>query len=234
MAIRRSRAEELENKLNQGALWAVTYGDLMSYLMILFLILFSFGVSRKPAAGGQKSESKYQETLVNIQKVFGGKGSSVDYERAIKREKEESMVAQLKEAMDKSSLSQYAKVETWDKKIHVVLADAVMFDSGKAELKPGSRALLKEVAAQLKPLPNPLVIEGHTDSIPIRGGHFGSNWELSMARAYAVLKFFQEQGIDPKRLAGIGYGENHPAADNSTPEGRAKNRRIEIDMIRTE
>jgi chemotaxis protein MotB len=233
MAIRRLRGEDLENQLNRGALWAITYGDMMSYLMIFFLLMFSFTVGKK-AGGDSKSERKFQESLVNIQKVFGGKGSSASYERAVTREKEESMVTQLKEAMDKQNLSQFAKVESWDKKIRLVLADGVLFGSGQADLKPGSKSLLEAVAQQVRTLPNPVVIEGHTDNVPVHGGKFGSNWELSMSRAYSVLRFFEEHGVASERLSGIGYGQVRPVGDNSTPEGRAKNRRIEIDLIRAD
>ena len=232
MKIRRARSEDLENDLNRGALWAVTYGDLMSYLMIFFLVLFAFGASKSGKAA--EEGRKYQETLVKIQKVFGGKGSSESLERATKREKEETMVSQLKEAMDKQNLSQYAKLETWDKKIHLTLADAVLFDSGQDQLKSGSQKLMKEVALQLKTLPNPIVIEGHTDNVPVRGGRYRSNWELSMARAYSVLRYFEEQGVASARLSGIGYGEHRPVSDNVTPQGRAKNRRIEINLLRTD
>ena len=230
--IRRLRSEELENQLNRGALWAVTYGDLMSYLMIFFLILFSFGISR-PSAESSK-DRRLQETLVGIQKIFGGKGSSAAFERAVKREKEESMVAQLKEAMDRQDLSQYAKIETWDKKIRLVLAEGVLFDSGKADLRPGALHILTTVTEQLRTVPNPIVIEGHTDDVPVRAGRYSSNWELSMARAYSVMRFLETHGVPPQRLSGSGYGEHHPIADNKTPEGRAKNRRIEVDLLRAD
>ena len=230
MAVRRLRGDDLENSLNRGALWAVTYGDLMSYLMILFLVLFTSAMSKK----GGKGDIKYEKSLIEIQRVFGGKGSSPAYEASVNRDREESMVQQLREAVDKSNLSQFAKVESWDKKIRLVLSDKVLFESGEAGLRPQSNAVLDALADQLKTLPNPLVIEGHTDNVPIRGGRYGSNWELSMARAYAVLKEFEKRGVPASRLAGIGYGEHHPIADNATPAGRAANRRIEIDLIRGE
>ncbi len=230
--MRRSRHEDLENQLAKSAQWAITYGDFMSYLMIFFLIMFSFTLSK---SGGKTTENvKYQESLIKIQKVFGGKGSSLDYDRLIKREKEESMVTQLKQALDKKDLSKYAKIETWDKKIRLILASAVLFDSGRATLAPRSEKILAAVAQQLKTLDNPIQIEGHTDNVPVRGGRYKSNWELSMARAYSVLVFLEKQGIAPQRLSAIGYGKYHPIADNNTAEGRAKNRRIEIDLLRTE
>ncbi|MBI3288241.1 MAG: OmpA family protein [Elusimicrobia bacterium] len=234
--IRRFRHDDLENQLNKGALWAVTYGDMMSYLMIFFLLLFSFNVKSgaKKTGGEGKEAREYEESLISIQKVFGGKGSSASYERAVHREAEESMVSQLKETMDRNNLSQYAKIETWDKKIRLVLAEGVLFDSGTADLKVGSVSLLSLVAQQLRALPNPVVIEGHSDNVPVRGGRYSSNWELSMARAYSVLKYFENVGIAPSRLAGIGYGEHRPVADNATAKGRAMNRRIEIDLLRAD
>ncbi|MBU2573818.1 MAG: OmpA family protein [Elusimicrobia bacterium] len=110
----------------------------------------------------------------------------------------------------------------------------MLFASGRAELKEPAKKVLAPIAAELKKLPNSIIIEGHTDNVPIRHGKYTSNWELSMARAYSVLLFMSEQGINPKRLAGIGYGENLPAADNATAGGRAKNRRIEISLMKTD
>jgi chemotaxis protein MotB len=230
--MRRSRHDDLENSLNKGAVWAVTYGDLMSYMMIFFLIMFSFGISKK--SGGTAADRKYEESLVKIQKVFGGKGSSAQEQRLVAREREESMVTQLKETIDKSNLSQFAKVETWDKKVRLVLAESVVFQSGRVDMDAKAEALLAAVAAQLNTLENPIVVEGHTDNVPVRGGRYSSNLELSMARAYAVVRIFEKNGVAPKRLAGIGYGENRPLGDNATSAGRAKNRRIEIDLIRAE
>ena len=232
MSMRRLRRDELENHLNRGALWAVTYGDLMSYLMIFFLIMFSFGLAKHQS--GAAEARQYEESLVSIQKIFGGKESSANLERAVKREREETMGGQLKEAIDKSNLSQFAKVETTDKKMRLVLSEAIVFDSGKAELKPEVRKLLGVIVAQMKAMNNPIVVEGHTDNVPIRHGRYESNWELSMARAYQVVRFFESAGIEPKRLAGIGYGEHRPAGDNKDAIGQAKNRRIEIDLIRVD
>jgi chemotaxis protein MotB len=230
MAFRKLRQDDLENELNKGALWAVTYGDLMSYLMILFLILFTGGLS-KSKTGGSKEEN-FAKSLVSIQKIFGGKGSSPELERLGRRDKEESMVTQLRESLDKSELSQFAKIESWDKKVRLVLASAVTFPPASATLSPQGRKMLALLAEQLRPLPNPITVEGHTDIQPVRGGRFGSNLELSMARAYAVITCLVENGIPASRLAGIGYGDQHPVSDNTTPEGRAKNRRIEINLIR--
>ena len=110
----------------------------------------------------------------------------------------------------------------------------MLFASGKAELKEPARKVLASIAVELKKIPNSIIIEGHTDNVPIKHGKYSSNWELSMARAYSVLLFMSGQGISAKQLAGMGYGENLPVGDNATSEGRAKNRRIEISLVKTD
>lgn len=228
--IYRNRRDELENQLNRGALWAVTYGDLMSYLMIFFLMLFSFSVAKT-----DKSKSrKYEESLANIQKSFGGKVDVKRLERAKAQEDESKMESSLKQTMATNDLAGLVQIQSNERKVKLVLTEGVLFGSGRADLKEPAKKVLAPIAAELKKLPNDILIEGHTDNIPIKGGKYSSNWELSMARAYSVLQFFSEQGINAKHLAGIGYGENRPAGDNATPEGRAKNRRIEISLLKTD
>jgi len=230
MAVYRTRKEDLENQLNKGALWAVTYGDLMSYLMIFFLVLFSFSVSKT-----DKTKSrKYEESISSIQKVFGGKENKDRIEKAMTIEKQEIIANQLKESFEEKQLKGLVQVEQNEKRIKLVLSEAILFDSGKAELKETAKNALIPIIEQLKQIPNDIIIEGHTDNIPIKRGQYATNWELSMARAYSVIKFMEEQGIPPTRLAGIGYGEHRPLTDNSTSALRAKNRRIEISLMKIE
>jgi chemotaxis protein MotB len=230
MAIYRPRRDEVENQLNKGALWAVTYGDLMSYLMIFFLVLFSFSVAKKDTVKNRK----YEEALVNIQKAFGGKDDGVRVARAKVQEQEENAAKNIKQSMADSQMSGLVQVESNEHRIRLVLTEAVLFDSGKADLKERAKEVLKPIAEQLKRLPNDVWVEGNTDNVPIHKGRFATNWELSMARAYSVIQFLEANGMNPKKLAGIGYGENRPVAENTTLEGRSKNRRIEISLLRTE
>jgi len=124
-------------------------------------------------------------------------------------------------------------------KLTVNILDRVMFDSGEAELKPAGAAVLRKVAAVLAQHPNLKVhVIGHTDNVPIRAAarnRFPSNWELSTARATSAVRFLTEvAGVDPRRLGAVGYGEFRPVADNTTPEGRARNRRIAITILSEE
>jgi chemotaxis protein MotB len=124
-------------------------------------------------------------------------------------------------------------------KLTVNILDRVMFDSGEADLKPGGEAVLRKVAALLEQHPALKIhVIGHTDNVPIRASarsRFPSNWELSTARATAAVRFLTEKaGVDPRRVGAVGYGEFRPVADNSTPEGRAQNRRIAITILSEE
>ncbi len=114
----------------------------------------------------------------------------------------------------------------------VELAESILFDSGRANLKEAGEVALAEVAAVLKTIPGRnFQIAGHTDNIPIRSRRFPSNWELSTARAVNVTRFLAEQGMPRERLSAAGYAETQPVASNDTPEQRAQNRRIEIVLM---
>lgn len=115
----------------------------------------------------------------------------------------------------------------------VQLSDQILFDPGQVVLKSAGQGALQQLAHVLKDIDNrDFVVAGHTDNVPIyQNKRFRSNWELSAARAVAVVTFLQQQGVDPKRLAAAGYSEYDPVADNGSPEGRRSNRRIEIVLM---
>jgi len=120
-------------------------------------------------------------------------------------------------------------------KLTVNLVDAVLFDSGKSEVKPAGLVVLQKVIDILKTVKDKAIrIEGHTDNVQISGSlskKYPSNWELSSARAINVTRYLQQQGIDPSVLSAVAYGEYHPVAGNNSDEGKAKNRRIEIILV---
>jgi chemotaxis protein MotB len=121
-------------------------------------------------------------------------------------------------------------------KLTVNILDRILFDSGEAVLKPDGEAVLLKIAAILAQHPEIKIhVVGHTDNVPIRPearSRFASNWELSTARALAAVRFLTERaGVDPRRVGAVGYGEFRPIADNSTPEGRARNRRIAVVIL---
>jgi chemotaxis protein MotB len=114
-----------------------------------------------------------------------------------------------------------------------IVTDQVLFDLGKADLRPEGRAVLDGLASALKEVPNDIAVEGHTDNRPISGFPFPSNWELSTARATSVLRYLvDDKGLDRKRISAAGYGEERPVVPNDTPAHQAQNRRVEIVVLR--
>lgn len=121
-------------------------------------------------------------------------------------------------------------------RLTVNILDRILFDSGEAVLKTDGEAVLQKIASILKQHPELKIhVIGHTDNVPIRStarSRFASNWELSTERALAAVRFLTERaGVAPQRLGAVGYGEFRPIADNSTIEGRARNRRIAITIL---
>ncbi|HXS87838.1 MAG TPA: flagellar motor protein MotD [Steroidobacteraceae bacterium] len=110
--------------------------------------------------------------------------------------------------------------------VEVEIKTDILFPSGVATLSPAAEQVLQQLAETLKPFPNAIRVEGHTDNRPISTSAFPSNWELSAARAASVVHLFTRAGMDPARLAVIGLGENRPAQSNATAEGRNANRRV--------
>ncbi|BDG06259.1 OmpA/MotB family protein [Anaeromyxobacter oryzae] len=117
----------------------------------------------------------------------------------------------------------------------VKMKDKILFGSGSATIGKDGREALRAVADALRNVRGKTIrVEGHTDNVPTSGTTFPSNWDLSSARAIAVVRFLQEAGVDPTRVAAAGYGEWQPVAANDTPEGRSLNRRIEIILVPVE
>lgn len=109
------------------------------------------------------------------------------------------------------------------------LSQAILFPSGSAQLNAEGQSVIKTVSNRLKDLSHGVEVRGHTDNVPVRrGGSFPSNWELAAARASSVVRLLEGEGVSPDRLSAVSMGQHDPVASNSSRDGRAKNRRIEI------
>jgi chemotaxis protein MotB len=141
----------------------------------------------------------------------------------------ESLVQGLSKEVEKGQL----QVRQYKNMLSVDLAEKIFFDSGKAAIKKEGKEVLKKVADALKGYEGKIIrVVGHTDNVPLaKSSSFPSNWDLSVARATTVVRFLQESGIPPERMVPSGRGEYDPVAPNDTPEGRQKNRRIEIMLL---
>jgi chemotaxis protein MotB len=121
------------------------------------------------------------------------------------------------------------QIEQLREGLRLNLAQEILFPSGSAQLNDAGIAVLRKVAERLRSLPNHVEVQGHTDNVALRANaSYPSNWELAAARAARVVRLFVECGVKPERLTAVSFGEYAPVASNATPEGRAKNRRIEI------
>src|SRR3989338_6398337 len=146
----------------------------------------------------------------------------------------EKAKAELEARLSKEISDQEVSVKMMDRGLVITFVAEVLFDSGKAQLRQGSFEKLDKIADVLNTTVKDLSIgiEGHTDDVQIQRSGWKSNWELSSARALGVLHYLtQTNNISPGRLAATGYGEFRPVDDNSTPEGRQKNRRVEIVIL---
>ena len=143
----------------------------------------------------------------------------------------EQLVQGLAKEVEKGQL----QVRQYQNMLAVDLAEQIFFDSGRAVLKKGGKEVLKKVAEALKGYESKIIrVVGHTDNVPLAKtlqGTFPTNWDLSVARAPHVVRFLQDAGIPPERMIPSGRGEYDPVALNDTPEGRQKNRRIEIMLM---
>ncbi len=120
------------------------------------------------------------------------------------------------------------KVTQTERGLEVEMKSRMLFKSGSSRLSRDAVKALGDVAAILKPLPNQIKVEGHTDDLPIKTVSFPSNWELSAARAASVVHLFARRGVSPDRMSAIGYGEFRPVTENGDEASRAKNRRVAI------
>ncbi|PZN12807.1 MAG: flagellar motor protein MotB [Bacillota bacterium] len=143
------------------------------------------------------------------------------------------VAGRVNEALREAGLGGNAAAELTERGVAITFQEHIFFDLGRADLRPEGRALLRRLAPILADVPGTILVEGHTDDLPIRSGRFPSNWELSTARATTVVRFLAEEaGLDPRRLAAIGYGEWRPRYPNTSDANRARNRRVEIVLLR--
>ncbi len=184
--------------------------------------------AEQAAAQAAAQASQMREALTNSQARI----------ESLIKEKEQVTKAQhqMEDQMRSTLQSKDVTISELQGKLTVNILDRVLFASGEAELKPEGEKVLAQVASVLTQHTNRQVyVIGHTDNVPIRAtafSRYSSNWELSTARATSAVRFLVEKaGVEPTRMAAVGYGEYHPIADNSSPEGRAKNRRIAIIIV---
>jgi chemotaxis protein MotB len=199
-------------------LWMVPYADLMSTMVILFLALFAYSYVQKPP--------EYERAVAHLQKDLD---TGSDFARV--RADEADLAVAVKQAMDRLALRDFG-LRVTTRHIHILLPEPVLFAQGSATLNPDAGKVLEPLAKIFAGIPNPILVSGHTDDKPLLRSRLRNNWELSAARAFAIGQFLVERGLPPQRFNARGYGEQRPVGSNLTPEGRSRNRRIEISIVR--
>jgi chemotaxis protein MotB len=214
-----------EKRKEIGNIWLIIFSDITTNLMLFFLMLFA--MTRMTASDRQMVVAGMESTVVNR-----SAREQAELERQAKIQREDDAIKRLQQAVDEGKLAGKATIAVTDKTVKIALNPETFFSVGSARLNPGTVNALESLVGHLQMFPNDIIIEGHTDPTPVRGGAYRSNWELSIARAVGVVNFFTENGIDPKQLVAAGYGEFHPAYANDSEANRARNRRIEITVVR--
>jgi chemotaxis protein MotB len=252
-----ARKKKHEEHMNHEA-WAIPYGDLVTLLFALFTVMYAmssvnegkfrvlsdamiaaFNGSPKsmhpvnmgepePGKGGEKPLIGITPTaLIKIKSQDSPapipKPPSADIPGSLIRMERE--VQDAMRALIDAKLITVKRENMW---LEIEINTDILFSSGSGAFSSSAEPVLDKLADVLKPFPNPIRVEGHTDNRPIHTAAFPSNWELSATRAASVVHQFTKQGIDPLRLEIVGFGEFHPRQANSSAEGRNANRRVAV------
>ncbi|MBN9422592.1 MAG: flagellar motor protein MotD [Candidatus Accumulibacter sp. 66-26] len=236
---RRKQEEEHENHER----WMVSYADFLTLLFAFFVVMYAIS---------SVNEGKYRVLSESIVSAFrnetvssGGQSIVViqasssqpkqvepnktqDLAKQRQREKMRNVAKDILEVL--APLVQQGKVRVLEttRGVTIEINDSILFSPGQAQLHPTSVKAMQAVAEVLAASDFPIIIEGHTDNVPINTLQFPSNWELSAVRATTVLRLFADAGVGAERLTAIGYGETRPVEPNLLAEGRARNRRVTI------
>ncbi len=186
---------------------------------------------RSTTSGSQSGQDPAQSRPTDDGRIVGDIGSKGSGEGAGRGGGLREMAEQLESAMDDLIKAQAVTVTRSGQFVEVEIRSEILFPTGSASIDADAEAVLQRLAEVLRPLPNTIRVEGHTDNRPIATERFPSNWELSAARAARIVRAFEAAGIDPQRLIVAGMGEYHPIADNGTAEGRQRNRRVTLVIL---
>lgn len=219
--------------------WLLTYADLITLLMIFFVVMYTISnVNSKKFA--QLSNSMSQALLGQASgKLIGEAGPAfVSGTGSAGTKAEMANMEKAKEQIDKyikqQGLTGKVTVNQEERGLVISLKESLLFPLGSADLTPAAQQVITSVGKILASMPNQLRIEGHTDNLPIHTAQFPSNWELSTARATNVVNFLISRvGLQPKKLSATGYGEFRPIVANTSEAERAKNRRVDIVVLKS-
>ena len=221
--------------------WLVSYADLMTLLLAFFVVMYS--IVRLPEADFEELTAQLSssfttgnmpariasDTVIDLGGAAGETSPAQQLDIQQKENAQQKLGDTLQKKLEGDNSVRVSGNEEW---LEIELDSNLLFGSGGATLRAEARGPLAQVAEELAADESTLRIEGFTDNVPISSRRFKSNWELSFARATAVLRFLGRNGVQPQRMSAIGYGEFLPLAENDTEAGRAQNRRVLIKVAR--
>lgn len=227
---RRRKDKKSDDEGGGAPEWMTTFGDLMSLLLTFFVLIVSFSsvqmVEFQKALGSLKGALgvlPFHKSPINPSEMQMPMLSGFDQTEMQDR------IEEMEKFIKKEELADEVDFNISKNGIAIRMKEKLLFDLGKADLKPSADPILQKIGALAKDWPNNVRVEGHTDNLPIHTPKFPSNWELSAIRAINVVHFLQEKcQVPPTKIYSIGYGENRPLVPNDSPENRSKNRRVEI------
>lgn len=214
--------------------WLLTYADLITLLLAFFIIMW---------AGSRADLEKFGRLARALSQAFGvsvfeGEGNGMlgsgaglfEFSQLSGAQRQFMYISEkLRQYASQQGLSESIAVNFRNEGIVITLSNALLFPSGGVEIGEESRGALAEIAELIRPLPNEIRVEAHTDNLPTNSPLYPTNWELSAARAAAVVRYLIEnEGIEAARLSALGYGEQRPLYPNDTREHRLLNRRADI------
>jgi chemotaxis protein MotB len=231
--------------------WLVSYADFITLLFAFFVVLFATtqnDKSRAKAVSEAVDRALREGALApKVVAILGGESSNKGrgHPAQPRPQSNESGAPETEASADlratMQALAADLQQEIKDQKVRlkleprgliIGLEEAAFFDSGEDAIKPSSYPILEKLAQVLSKLPNPLRLEGHTDSVPINNSRFHDNWELSAARSIAMLRLLRERfAIESGRMAIVGYADTNASEPETTPEARARNRRVDVVVV---
>lgn len=206
-------------------------------LLVVAALMLSGCATIDKAQKADDLELQVANLQYKLKQMEQGRAKEIE---AVVEEKEQQLSGlekaklELEESLKKEIGEYKAKLQMTERGLVITFISEIFFDSGKAEIRPDGKLPLQKVAEVLNKqvIDSNVAVEGHTDNDPIKHSNWQSNWELSSARALAVLHYLVDYGkVSPKRLSANGCGEYHPVAQNDTPQNKQKNRRVEIVIL---
>lgn len=206
----------LEKTSDSENTWLITLSDVLTLLLIFFVMFAFLTKNIKKSYIQDNNSTEKNQRLINSEINFS--------------ENLEEIKTQMNNALRDLDIEDYISINNYGNKLVISIKEKISFRSADATLLPELEPVLDKIAVVIKANPNlDIEINGHTDNIPIKTTAYPSNWELSVARATSVLKYFiNKHSIEPFRLSVKGNAEQKPLVDNDTPEHRTQNRRVEL------